>query len=204
MSKNELFINKSSNNIIVCFSGNSLKFAGVTQFEFVKTLNLLYPDYDKLFLQDDTSRWYLYGINGISNNIIETKNYIQKKIKKYKNITFIGTSSGGYAAILFGSLLNINKVISFIPQTNLNVIKRKNIINDNNKKYIDLKKFINNNTKYFLIGKYSNNDKNDLHSIHQCNYLQEFSNVKIIKIKKSLIEIRNNKYLNKLLQDIID
>ena len=101
----------------------------------VKTLNLLYPNYDKLFLQDNTSRWYLYGIDGISNNVNQTKIYLQNILKKYNNITFIGASSGGYAALLFGSLLNVDKVVSFIPQTNLNVIKRKNIINKNNDKY---------------------------------------------------------------------
>ena len=63
-------------------------------------------------------------LDGISNNVNQTKIYLQNILKKYNNITFIGASSGGYAA-LFGSLLNVDKVVSFIPQTNLNVIKRK-------------------------------------------------------------------------------
>jgi esterase/lipase len=39
------------------------------------------------------------------------------KINKYDNICFIGNSMGGYAAILFGTLLNIDNIISFAPQT---------------------------------------------------------------------------------------
>ena len=34
----------------------------------------------------------------------------------------MGVSSGGYAAILFGSLCHITNVISFVPRTNLKEI----------------------------------------------------------------------------------
>ena len=88
----------------------------------------------------------------------------------------MGTSAGGYAAILFGSICNNdtdNNVISFIPQTIL-----KDPIN---LKYSNLKYSINKNTKYILYGDTSITDTNDLHHILHCENIESFVNVKIIK-----------------------
>ena len=66
---------------------------------------------------DKNRNSYHNGIVGISNNIDETLPHLQAQIAPYSNVIFLGVSSGGYAAILFGSLLNVKSVLAFIPQT---------------------------------------------------------------------------------------
>jgi hypothetical protein len=70
------------------------------------------------------------------NNIIQTGNY--------DKVLFMGTSTGGYASILFGSLCHVKDVISFVPYTIL-----KNSID---KKYSNLKNIINDTTQYVVYG----------------------------------------------------
>ena len=92
----------------------------------------------------------------------------------------MGVSSGGYAAILFVSLCHIKNVISFVPRTNLKGIRG---IVDN--KYENLKNIINNDTDYLLYGDLSVKNKNSNHHISQCENLEVFSSIKIVK-KNSL------------------
>ena len=94
---------------------------GVLPFEFLTYLSKTYSrNTDLYFYIDKNQCWYHKGIEGISNNIDETVIYLKTLIKKnnYKKIIFMGVSAGGYA-ILFGSLCNVNSVISFIPRTKL-------------------------------------------------------------------------------------
>jgi hypothetical protein len=105
--------------IIVCFGGKALKMGGIPPFEFVNYLSSLYlNECDLLFFIDKKQCWYHNGIDGLSKNITETIEYLNKKLDGYNKIIFMGTSAGGYASILFGSLCNnIHSVIAFIPQT---------------------------------------------------------------------------------------
>jgi hypothetical protein len=109
----------------------------------------------------------------------------------------MGTSAGGYASILFGSLCNnINNVISFIPQTILN--------NPIYLKYVNLKNIINKNTKYILWGDMSIQDKNDSHHILHCENIECFLNVKIIKTNGvNLKQLRDDGSIKKILDDIL-
>ena len=57
--------------------------------------------------------------------------------KEYKKIVAIGSSAGGFAAILFGTILKLQKIIAFNPQTiisesneNENKLKWKNENNE--------------------------------------------------------------------------
>ena len=89
----------------------------------------------------------------------------------------MGTSAGGYGAILFGSICNnVTNVISFIPQTIL-----KNPINLN---YSNLRNVINENTNYLLYGDTHIHDVNHVHHISHCENVEGFTNVKILKKKK--------------------
>lgn len=199
--ENELFIkgtDKKNTTLIVSFAGNALEFGRIPQYEFVKSLNIIYPECDKLFYVDKTQKHYLNGILNISKNVEETKVYLENKIKNYKKVCFIGTSAGGYASILYGSLLNIDYVLAFIPQTKLE--NKKNIFSKNNIQYIDLKKFINSTTKYKLIGDLSKKNKNDLHHISQCDNIKNFKNVNIVyKNKVNLKQIRDSGELKKII-----
>ena len=206
MDKSELFIKGTSQNnteLIISFAGNAVVYGGVPQLEFVNSLNKIYPNCDKLFYLDKTSRFYINGIPTISKSIEETTQYISSKIKDYKKVCFIGTSAGGYASILYGSLLNIDYVLAFIPQTNLEI--RKNIFDKDNIKYINLKNYINNKTKYKLIGNKNITDNNDIHCIQQCDNIKDFENVNIIyKEKVNMREIRDSGELKKLIFEFVN
>ena len=206
MNKSELFIKGTSQNnteLIISFAGNAVVYGGVPQLEFVNSLNKIYPNCDKLFYLDKTSRFYINGIQTISKSIEETTQYISSKIKDYKKVCFIGTSAGGYASILYGSLLNIDYVLAFKPQTNLEIIK--NIFDKDNIKYINLKNYINNKTKYKLIGNKNITDNNDIHCIQQCDNIKDFENVNIIyKENINMREIRDSGELKKLIFEFVN
>jgi hypothetical protein len=109
----------------------------------------------------------------------------------------MGTSQGGYAAILFGSLCNIvDYVISFIPQT---ILKTPIDIN-----YINLNPIINANTKYILYGDTNVQNVCDYHNISHCENLEKFKNVKIIKNKGcDLKGLRDSGIIKKTIDEII-
>jgi hypothetical protein len=172
----ELKIINGSKNLIVCFGGMALQFGGFLPFEFLNYLSSIYNNtFDLLFYIDTDQCWYHKGFKNITNDIDETTSYLNNIILngKYEKTLFMGTSAGGYAAILYGSLCNVNFVISFFPQTIL-----ENPINPN---YANLKNIINKNTEYVLYGNKTNKNKKDLHSIYHCENIECFENVAIIK-----------------------
>ena len=71
-----------------------------------------------IFIRDIKKQWYLSGINSEINSIEKMFNFLKKETEKYEVIT-VGSSAGGFAAMLFGQLLNASKVISFNGQTQL-------------------------------------------------------------------------------------
>lgn len=190
----EFMIVNGNKNLIVCFGGMNLQMYGIPPFEFLNYLSTNYKDnYDLLFYIDKHQKWYHKGIDGISTTINETCEYLNTKISQYEKVIFMGTSSGGYAAILFGSLCKVTNVVAFIPQTKL--------INPISREYRDLKTIINPNTKYLLYGdlKYP---VNDTHHISQCENLESFSNVKIIKKDVFLKHMRDSGEIKEILDSL--
>tara|TARA_R110002074_G_C12230874_1_gene638241 strand:+ start:63 stop:665 length:603 start_codon:yes stop_codon:yes gene_type:complete len=199
MSESEYKIFNNKNKLIVCFGGLALKMDEILPFEFLNYLSSIYTDCDLLFYIDKNQCWYHKGIHGITNNIHYTILYLDKIIKdgNYEKVIFMGTSAGGYASILFGSLCdNVNNVISFIPQTILN--------NPINLKYSNLKNIINKNTKYIIYGDTSIQNKNDNHHILHCENIGCFPNVKIIKNNGlHMKQLRDNGSLKKIIDDCV-
>jgi len=195
MSECKIF--KNNNNLIVCFGGLTLRFGGFLPFEFLNYLSSTYTNCDLLFYIDKNQCWYHKGIDCITNNIDCTVLYLNKIIKdgNYEKVIFMGTSAGGYASILFGSLCdNVDNVISFFPQTILN--------NPIDLRYSNLKNVINKNTKYILYGDTSIQNKNDFHHILHCENIECFSNVKIIKINSfNMKQLRDNGSIKKTIDD---
>jgi hypothetical protein len=200
MDKSEYKIINGNKNLIISFGGMALQFGGILPFEF---LNYLYSTYkndcDLYFFIDSYQCWYHKGIKEITNNIDDTVLYINNIIKSgnYNKVIFMGTSAGGYAAILFGSLCNnVNNVISFIPQTIL-----KEPINSN---YSNLKSVINNNTQYILYGNINIQNIYDSHHISHCENIECFPNVKVIKNENyNLKKLRDTDVIKNIIDKII-
>lgn len=200
MDKSEFKIINGNKNLIICFGGMALQFGGILPFEFLNYLSSIYTtSCDLVFFIDRNQCWYHKGITDITDNIDETILYLNNIINdgNYTKVIFMGTSAGGYASILFGSLCsNVNNVISFMPQT---IIKEPINLN-----YSSLKNIINNNTKYILYGNTSITDINDVHHILHCENIECFTNVEIIRNNNcDMKHLRDSGFIKKLIDDII-
>ena len=78
-------------------------------------------EYKHIFLRDIYKQWYLKGINSQINSPRKLIEWLRSETDGFKIIT-IGSSAGGYAAILYGSMLNAQKAIVFNPQFEIRTI----------------------------------------------------------------------------------
>lgn len=175
-------LNKTA--IFVTFSGRQLGMATMTFFEFRNFLQENFPNYDQYFFVDRKTLWYTRGLEDITSSVEDTLEYLKKITEGYQYKIFIGASMGGWAACLYGSLLNVDYVIAFRPQTILdkNVTMSKDLEFD--LKYHDIKDVINNTTKYYLYGDTSITDNSDVHSFNHCKRMKEYSNVTVVEKDK--------------------
>ena len=168
--------------------------------EFLNYLSKIYLNVcDLYFIIDKKQCWYHKGIDGITTTIEETVVYLEEIINKgnYNKVLFMGTSAGGYAAILFGSLCkNVNCVISFIPQTVLN--------NPKNLKYKNLKDIINEYTQYIIHGDISVSNMQNLHHILHCENIKDNKNVQIVRHNGlDMKQLRDNGSIKKMIDDVV-
>ena len=190
-----LFESTGSKNLLVSFGGIKMGL-GMPVFEFYKSLNGV--ECDKMFLKDIHQAWYHKGISNECSDIDKVLEVLMFEIGKsdYKNICFMGNSMGGYAAILFGTILNITNIIAFSPQTFIDK-ENRNIFGDDRwkdqlesvykypkakKEFFDLKKHFN-ESSFKYSGRieiyYSINDKLDrvhaeLLKAHDCVFLNTY------------------------------
>jgi len=123
----------------------------------------------KIFCKDMSELWYQKGLDEECDSVEKLQCRLQKSILDISpaRITCIGISSGGYAALLFGHLLNVDIVHAFGPQTFLSRELRKHYKIDDgwlgpeterlyrevpDPKFYDLKPFLleNRNTRFFI------------------------------------------------------
>lgn len=73
----------------------------------------------KLFIRDLETCWYHRGLSGLSASIPETVEVLRRMIaeSRAEQVVMVGNSMGAYAAILFGALLNVQRVEAISPQT---------------------------------------------------------------------------------------
>lgn len=189
-----LYKENNAETLIVSFGGHAQKFGGVHPFEFQNFLSTNFPNIDHHFYTDEKMKWYARGIGGLTINIDQSVRHIKSKIKRYKKTYFVGVSSGGYAAILFGSLAKANHVLAFIPQTKSPCCR----------KYSDLQNFINKTTNYTLYANISIKDENDIHHASHCERIAHFPNVEVVRLPSvRLREMRNNGELLKIFKKYI-
>ncbi len=67
-----------------------------------------------IFVRDVFKQWYLKGVNKDLDSIEKLAAFLKKETEGYEVVT-IGSSAGGYAAILFGLLLKAHIVMAFNP-----------------------------------------------------------------------------------------
>lgn len=189
--KGILFEKHGHSNLLVTFGGINQNM-GMPVFEFYKSLNKI--KCDKCFIRDFNQAWYHLGVSHDHKSIEALKKHLKKIISEgnYKSVSFVGNSMGGYAAILFGVLLNVDNILVFSPQTFIGKWKRMlnrdkrwtkqiNRIHKSkigNREYFDLKTILNssNTFKGAISIFFSKNDKLD--SVHS-KRLKHFNFVKL-------------------------
>ena len=125
--------------MLVCFSARHM--TARCRYHFIDLLS----DFPakKLFIRDLQDVWYNQGLPGITQDVESTAIYLKNIIKQQNvnKIVFIGASSGGYAALIYGHLLAVNEIHAFGAQTKI----------PNNAAEIELLKNI--QPKYFNLAK---------------------------------------------------
>jgi tetratricopeptide (TPR) repeat protein len=116
---------EAKRRLIVVFSGLGVGTQKPT-FIFYNFLKH-YQDVDKIFLRDINRHWYFGGLPGTTDSVQGTVELLREKISGYEQVVFLGSSAGAMAAILYGELLEVDKVIAFAPQTVLSPLKEQQL-----------------------------------------------------------------------------
>lgn len=124
----EMDFNCNENNCTIYFSSNDIYFPNDEKTFANKIINNDYYEWYRtrtkntkkhIFVRDILKQWYISGINSKINTTESLLNLLKQETNGY-SVTTIGSSAGGYAACLYGSLLNAEKIISFNGQFNIN------------------------------------------------------------------------------------
>ncbi|MEO8443576.1 MAG: hypothetical protein ABI567_01065 [Gammaproteobacteria bacterium] len=111
----------ASSTVFVIFAGLGVGRSPPT-FIFRKFL-AAYQQINKLFVRDLSLSWYLRGIPGIGDGVDATAAGLKDRLRTFERTVFMGCSAGATAAILYGALLGVDKVIAFAPQALLSARK---------------------------------------------------------------------------------
>jgi hypothetical protein len=165
--------------------------------EFSRLIEKHFPNEETLYLADRTCSTYHRGLEGLTTTIESTVAYIREQIAGRDNVIFIGTSGGGYGAILFGSLLEVNHVVAFFPPTILYKA-------DKDPTYKNLSPHINSTTQYHIFGDLSVKDPNDCHHIRHCENICVRPNVHLVrKDRVDLKQMRESGELVRIFKTLI-
>ena len=116
---------KSKGPLFVTFGGIHGNIS-MPPLEFLNIMSTNFPECSIIYIVDHWQAWYYKGVKGFSFNQETTSSELRKLIgdMSYDQTIFMGTSMGGYAAILHGILLGADTVLAFTPQTFINPEKR--------------------------------------------------------------------------------
>lgn len=111
-----------------------------------------------IFVRDVFKQWYIEGINTIINSPEKMEEWLKTETLGYQVIT-VGSSAGGYAAVLYGSLLKAVRVIAFNAQFSLMSASHKasnthdpllfKSLHTDRASYFQLKDFLQPSVKYY-------------------------------------------------------
>jgi hypothetical protein len=174
-------------HLIIAFSGH-----GKT-FEFENFLTDLL-DCDHMLLRDTYCSNYHRGVEGVSTDVESTFAFLQEDARSYKRVTCLGISAGGYAAILFGSLLKAARVVAFVPQT---ILRRS----DKDPRYRDLLPLMDPGVEYVLYCDRSVLTPTHPHHASHCERVAN-NNVRLVyQANMNMKAIRDSGDLGKLLEE---
>jgi hypothetical protein len=96
--------------------GGTTAFA-LPRFEFVKSLEEL--NISCLFVRDVNRHWYHSGVAGLGDDIPSVASSINEYARRHPVVATLGHSMGGYAALMFGALCEVDVTIATAPQVSI-------------------------------------------------------------------------------------
>jgi len=180
----------SNNNCLVCFSSNGLYFPNTDEnlqqvidsdkYEWQKIIQKGFSII--IYIRDIYKQWYVEGISNTINSVEKVNQLLLDLTEGYES-TFIGSSAGGYAAVLFCELCQSDKIINFSGQFDIALTsscEKKNAIVHRaiNTKHFDVSRCIANVYYFFPVN--SEIDK------PQYELIKNNINIKTIKINSHI------------------
>lgn len=112
------FIYFSSNSIYAPNTREAFEQKLIRENRFDWKNNIVTSSRKAIFIRDILKTWYIKGINSEINSIEKILEFLKQETKGLR-VTCVGSSAGGYAATLFGSLLEAERVFNFSGQFSL-------------------------------------------------------------------------------------
>lgn len=113
-------LRSSSSTLLIAFGGLRGK-VGVLPFEFFRATGDI--PVKRLFVRDLRESWYHRGIPGHGNTLTDVVGAVEEVVARARaeRLVVAGNSAGGYAALVFGTLLGADAALCFAPQTTLDL-----------------------------------------------------------------------------------
>jgi pimeloyl-ACP methyl ester carboxylesterase len=107
-----------SRSLLIAFGGLN-RAIGIPPFEFLSLTSDV--PVKRLFVRDVHQSWYHRGLPTLGRSIDEVADALRAVVAAHDvdRLVVAGNSAGGYAALLFGTLLGADTVLSFSPQTTI-------------------------------------------------------------------------------------
>ena len=102
---------KGSDTLLVAFQAHDNTVFGTNVDEFKGILAQL--SYDTIKINDINGNYFFNGIDETYDTMEKVLEKLSEYISGYTKTIFMGNCAGGHAAVLFGTMLNVDKVIGF-------------------------------------------------------------------------------------------
>jgi hypothetical protein len=194
-----LEFNNDDDRCVIFFSGNGLYYPNDPEtfhrvilennrFEWKKNITRFANKV--IFLRDVTKSWYLEGINININTIEKLACFLEEQTHGLKVIC-VGNSAGGYAATLFGCLLNASHTFNFSGQYSLlHMLQTEHdrALNPTLVKYENIEEY----RKYFSIVDYIKTSKTPVFYFFPAKCDEDIAQSKLVENIKSVYEFKFN------------
>ena len=201
---------KGSNTLLVAFQAHENAIFGTNIDEFKGVLSQF--DYDTIKINDTNGEYFFNGIDETYNTIEKVLGKLSEYMSGYTKTIFMGNCAGGHAAVLFGTKLNVNKVIgfntvSYLDQVTLQLNEdgREEQVSflDQSNQYLNLKSHLENTTYstqiYSIVAQNTDRHVKQTNNISTCpNVIIEMIDCEIPQVAYHLM--RQNELVSKIEQ----
>ncbi|MGU3662317.1 hypothetical protein [Methylobacterium fujisawaense] len=122
---------RRSRDLVIAFSCYQPDWDAIrTDFEFNFLNHIIKSNNDGILIRDTSNGWYQFGVPGAEGSIYELTRFLERYVKAYDRVITIGSSMGGYAALLFGALLQVDRSVAIVPQINIGTLAAAELSDD--------------------------------------------------------------------------